>query len=68
MTFSRISEARGGQMKGLGLSLTVDVSADSHYQLFQIAKDTRRSRFCVRSRKKRSSMFNHDALVGVKCI
>ena len=27
----------------------------------------RRSRFCVRSRKKRSTMFSHDALVGVKC-
>ena len=34
--------------------------------LNETRKTSRRRRFAVKSRKKRSTMFNHEALVGVK--
>lgn len=33
-----------------------------------LRKMPRRSRFSVRSRKNRSTMFSHEQLVGVKCM
>jgi hypothetical protein len=42
----------------------VDVVADRHDQLLDIAEDPRRSWFLVRSRKNRSTIFDHELLVG----
>ena len=47
--------------------MAVDVVADRHDQLLEIAKDSAPNALLVRSRKKRSTMFSQEALVGVKC-
>jgi hypothetical protein len=61
-----MSEAFAVQMRfGIPVVL-VDVALDRVGQLGSIAKTPRRRRFCVRSRKKRSTMLVHDVLVGVK--
>ena len=68
LTFSRISEAFAVQMKGLGtLVVFVDVFADGHDEFLGIVEDAAtQAGFAVRSRKKRSTMFSHELLVGVK--
>ena len=67
LTFSRMSEAFAVQMKGLGFWLCLSM----YLPIAMISSSTsrktpRRRRFCVRSRKKRSTMFSQELLVGVK--
>ena len=45
-----------------------DVFIDRGDQLWYAENTPRRSRSVVMSRKKRSTMFSHEAEVGVKCI
>ena len=55
------------QMKGLGFSLWPSMySPMAMISCSRSWKTPRRSRFCVRSRKKRSTMLSHEAEVGVK--
>ena len=66
--FEDIGRLRGPD-EGFGvLVVFFDVLFDGDDQFFGIVKAPRRSRFCVRSRKKRSTMFSHELLVGVKCM
>ena len=65
-----MSVALAVQMKGFGLLVVmIDVVFDGRDQfLGTLWKTPRRMRFRARSRKKRSTMFSHEALVGVKCM
>jgi hypothetical protein len=47
--------------------VAVDIVADGHDELFEIAEGTAPDAFSVRSRQKRLIMFNYEAEVGVKC-
>lgn len=67
LTFSRMSDALAVQINGFGFSLWLFkycsiASTSSSTDL----KTPRRSWFSVMSRKKRSTIFSHEALVGVK--
>ena len=69
VTLARMSDALAVQMNGFGSALCVAMyslmaASDSGTLL-----NTRlRIRLSVMSRKNRSTMLSHDALVGVKCI
>ena len=69
MTFCKMSRALFVQMNGFGLLLWCAtywlIAAINSGTLVNIP---RRSRFSVMSRKNRSTMFNQDAEVGVKCM
>ena len=62
-----IAQAVAFQTNGVGGALMLKVSGDGFDQLGQAAKTPRRRRLVVRSRKNRSTMLSHEALVGVKC-
>jgi hypothetical protein len=65
--FQDIGGSRGPVERFQSFVMAVDVGADGHDEFFQIAvKTPRRSRFCVRSRKKRSTMLREGAQLGVK--
>ena len=69
MTLARISEALAAQMNGFGSMLcSATYRSMASSSSGTLVKLSRRMRLSVMSRKKRSTMFSHDALVGVKCI
>jgi len=47
--------------------VTVDVGADGHDEFFQVAEDAAPEPILRQVAEERSTMFSHDALVGVKC-
>ena len=67
MTFARMSDAFLVQMNGFGSSLwRKTYSSIASMTSCTLRKMPRRIRLSVRSRKKRSTMFSQEALVGVK--
>jgi len=59
----------GGPDEGLGvLVVMLDVLRNGLSSSLTVAKLSRLIRFSEMSRKKRSTMFNQEALVGVKCM
>ena len=59
----------GGPDEWLGMFVVVvDVLADGFDEFLALPKMPRRSRFSVRSRNNRSTIFSHEQLVGVKCM
>ena len=69
VTFARMSEAFAVQMNGFGWRLCFC----TYCSIVSINSGTernaeRRNWFTDKSRKKRSTMLSHEALVGVKCM
>src|SRR5215831_11292224 len=69
VTFAKMSDALAVQMNGFGSRLCLSmycpmVLINSGTE----RKAARRNWFSERSRKKRSTMFSQEALVGVKCM
>ena len=69
VTLARMSDALAVQMKGLGSMLWCAMyKSMARSSSGTLVKLSRRMRLSVMSRKNRSTMFSHDALVGVKCM
>jgi len=68
MTFCRMSRALLVQMNGLGLMLYGRRTHRCSFQLGHAGEHAASQPLVVMSRKNRSTMFSHDAEVGVKCM